>query len=223
MSGHSVVIVAGGSGTRMKTILPKQFIEIAGKPVLVHTIEAFLRDDLRMEVILVLPPDHFSTWEKIKAEYLPNQEIIHTSGGATRFQSVRFGLEKVTRELVAVHDAVRPCVSHTVIQKAFESAEKFGSGLVTVSLKDSIREVTGNKSTARDRTAYRIVQTPQTFQTNLIRKAFLQEESPAFTDDATVFEAAGYQVHLVEGTYENIKITTAEDLKVAEVFLNSAF
>ncbi len=221
MSKHSVVIVAGGSGTRMKSNLPKQFIEIAGKPVLVHTIEAFLRFDPSLEVILVLPSDHFETWERIHSHYFPGADILLAAGGTSRFQSVRSGLQLVSRELVAIHDAVRPCVTATVIKASFEAAEKFGSGLVTVPLKDSIREVEESESYARDRSRYRIVQTPQSFRTELIRKAFLQGELASFTDDATVFEAAGYQVTLVQGTYENIKITTSEDLKLVEVFLRN--
>ena len=221
MGRHSVIIVAGGSGSRMNTEIPKQFLEVAGKPVLVHTIGAFLDFDPEIELILVLPKAHVDTWERIRSQYFPDKSIIQAEGGATRFQSVGSGLQLVTSELVAIHDAVRPCITLPVIQKSFESAAKFGSGLVTVPLKDSIRELVGNTSEARDRSRFRAVQTPQTFQTKLIRRAFEMEEKPTFTDDATVFEAAGNEVALVEGSYQNIKITTIEDLSVAELFLQT--
>ncbi|MFY0607428.1 MAG: 2-C-methyl-D-erythritol 4-phosphate cytidylyltransferase [Cyclobacteriaceae bacterium] len=217
----SVIIVAGGSGTRMQNSLPKQFIKVLEKPLMVHTIEAFLHYDSEIQVVVVLPHDHFDTWNEIKKEYLTDQEIGIAEGGETRFQSVRQGLKLVKGELVAIHDAVRPMISSEVIDAAFQSAMKKGSGVAMVPVKDSIRETHGDQTIARDRSLYYQVQTPQTFQMSLISKAFERKEMTTFTDDASVFEAAGMSVERVDGDYRNIKITTPEDLILAEAILKN--
>ena len=215
-----VIIVAGGSGSRMQQALPKQFIEILGKPIMVHTIEAFLSYDPSIHIVLVLPEAHLPTWTELKAKYLSSQDVSIAFGGATRFQSVLSGLNQVDNGLVAIHDAVRPMISKEVIGSSFELAEAKGSGVVMVPLKDSIREKgDGGGTIARDRSLYYAVQTPQTFQVQLIKQAFAQEESPLFTDDASVYEANGKQVEVVSGDYRNIKITTPEDLILAEALL----
>ncbi|WP_258100754.1 2-C-methyl-D-erythritol 4-phosphate cytidylyltransferase [Marinoscillum pacificum] len=214
-----VIIVAGGSGSRMKQALPKQFIEILGKPIMVHTIEAFLAYDPSIHIVLVLPEAHLPTWTELKAKYLSSQDVSIAFGGATRFQSVKSGLNQVDNGLVAIHDAVRPMISKEVIRSSFELAEAKGSGVVMVPLKDSIREKGDGGTVARDRSLYYAVQTPQTFRVELIKQAFAQEESPLFTDDASVYEASGKQVEVVSGDYRNIKITTPEDLILAEALL----
>lgn len=214
-----VIIVAGGSGSRMKQALPKQFIEILGKPIMVHTIEAFLAYDPSIHIVLVLPEAHLPTWTVLKAKHLSNQDISIAFGGATRFQSVKSGLNQVDNGLVAIHDAVRPMISKEVIGSSFDLAMTKGSGVVMVPLKDSIREKGEDGTVARDRSLYYAVQTPQTFQVELIKQAFAQEESPLFTDDASVYEASGKQVEVVSGDYRNIKITTPEDLILAEALL----
>lgn len=214
-----VIIVAGGSGARMKQSTPKQFITILEKPVVVHTIEAFLLYDPQVHIVLVLPEAHMHTWMEVKKTYFPEYQIDIALGGKTRFQSVKSGLELVSDGLVAIHDAVRPLVSTKVIGEAFVSAEKYGSGVVMVPLKDSIRELERSSSVAKDRSKYLLVQTPQTFESHRIKDAFKQQESPQFTDDASVYEAAGNTVKVTEGDYRNIKITTPEDLKIAEVLL----
>ncbi len=222
---YYALIVAGGSGSRMGSALPKQFIDLGGRPVLVHTLEKFLAYSPAIQVILVLPETDFARWEEVKARFpftqSPNHSITTVPGGATRFQSVRNGLNVLSGEgLVAIHDAVRPLVSVEVIRRSFEAAAQFGSGVVTVPAKDSVRQVSENgSSVALDRASLRLVQTPQTFRLDLIKKAFEQPESPRFTDDASVAEAAGFPIHLVEGSYENLKITTPEDLVVAEALL----
>lgn len=222
MSLQSVVIVAGGSGSRMNSALPKQFLGIHGKPVIVHTIGVFYDFDPTIELVVVLPEVHLATWHQIQQQFFKTSNIKTAIGGTSRFQSVKAGLEQVTGELVAIHDAVRPCVSVEVIGQSFASARLHGSGLVTVPMKDSIREVDGQSSIARDRSRFHIVQTPQTFQTALIKEAFLQSERDSFTDDASVYEASGFQVHIVAGSYENIKITTPEDLAIAAIFLSKS-
>lgn len=215
-----VIIVAGGSGTRMKQVLPKQFIEISGKPIVVHTIEAFLAYDPHIHLILVLPESHLTTWNTVKKDYLQQVSVDVAIGGSTRFQSVSSGLDQVDNGLVAIHDAVRPLISTEVIARSFESADQYGSGVVMVPMKDSVREIHGDGSSFRDRSKYLAVQTPQTFQAELIKLAFEQGESPLFTDDASVYESAGHQVKIVSGEYSNIKITTPEDLIIATALLN---
>lgn len=214
-----VIIVAGGSGQRMQQALPKQFIKVGGKPIIVHTVEAFLKYQSQIHVVVVLPKAHFETWETIQDEFLPNTLVTLAEGGNSRFQSVASGLSKVENGLVAIHDAVRPLVSTEVIHRSFESAQTYGSGVAMVPLKDSIRMQNGDDTIARDRNHYFAVQTPQTFQVELIQTAFKQTEQPAFTDDASVFEAHGMQVQQVMGDYRNLKVTTPEDLIVAEALL----
>lgn len=215
----SVVIVAGGSGARMNLNMPKQFVEILGKPIVVYTIEAFLNYDPNIKVVLVLPKAHFPTWENIKSKYLPNKVITIAQGGASRFQSVKAGLEYVEEGLVAIHDAVRLLVPPKVIDKSYKSAQKYGSGVAMVPLKDSIRKTDGDLTRSEDRQDFLLVQTPQTFYVNEIKSAFSVEEQANFTDDASVYEASSKKVRMVLGDYKNIKVTTPEDLLVAEAFL----
>lgn len=211
--------MAGGSGTRMKQPLPKQFIDLSGKPVLVHTIQAFLAYDPSIAIVLVLPREHVDTWEGIHGAYLPEVPVQVAFGGPSRFQSVKAGLQYVPAGLVAIHDAVRPLISAEVIGASFESAQAHGSGVVMVPVKDSIRMQVNGSTLAQDRSRYFAVQTPQTFDVALIKRAFEQEELPTFTDDASVYEAAGGKVWPVAGDYSNLKITTPEDLIVARALL----
>lgn len=215
----SVIIVAGGSGSRMQHDLPKQFIKISGKPLMVHTIEAFLAYDPLIAIVLVLPEMHLPYWQELADEFLNEIHVSVTTGGSSRFQSVKAGLQLVEQGLVAIHDAVRPAVPREVIARSFDSAAETGSGVVMVPLKDSLRQLTGTGTVALDRSEYQVVQTPQTFRVDLIKEAFQQEESTHFTDDASVYEAAGMTVSAVLGDYKNIKVTTPEDLLVVEAFL----
>lgn len=223
MSSNSVIIVAGGAGTRMNQSLPKQFTLLLGVPVLVYTIQSFLKFDSEIQIILVLPDDHLNTWNDIHTKFLSKVKIETVIGGSTRFQSVRNGLSQVQGNLVAIHDAVRPCVAIESISGSYNSAANNGSGIVAVSLKDSIREITGEESSKSvDRDKFKLIQTPQTFQTSLIKQAFEIGEEQFFTDDASVYEyALKQEVNLVEGSYENIKITTQEDLLIATQFLKT--
>jgi 2-C-methyl-D-erythritol 4-phosphate cytidylyltransferase len=214
------IIVAGGSGSRMQSDLPKQFIELNGLPILFHTLLRFKEADPTIELILVLPQAHQAYWKSLcQTHESVASQVPHclVSGGASRFQSCKNGLDTITDEssLVAIHDGVRPFVSSSVINNSYITAAQNGTAVVSVPSKDSVR-VNG---LAVDRSTVRLIQTPQTFQVGLLKKAFQTEELPTFTDDASVAEAAGFEIHLIEGTYENIKITTPEDLLLAHILL----
>jgi len=208
----------------MQATLPKQFLPLAGEPVLMRTIRCFADYDASMEIMVVLPSAQLETWQQLcKAQgfRIPHQQV---AGGETRFQSVKNGLSALAQApdgVVAVHDGVRPLVSTAILANAFATAHALGSAVVAVSLKDSIRQVTGARSEAVDRNAYRLVQTPQCFRLPLLRRAYEQPESHLFTDDASVVEKFGHRIQLVEGSYRNIKLTTPEDMLLAEVFLHA--
>lgn len=218
------IIVAGGSGLRMGSDVPKQFLELGGFPVLMHTIRKFHESFSGIIIKLVLPQTQQEYWNSLCQKYsfqLPH-EIVN--GGATRFQSVKNGLNSISEVFgtVAIHDGVRPFVSTEIIVNSFKVAAELGNATVAVALKDSIRVLENGESKAVDRTAYRSIQTPQTFQLDLIKKAFETPELPSFTDDASVFEHAGHKINLIEGSYENIKITTPEDLILGETLLKNS-
>jgi 2-C-methyl-D-erythritol 4-phosphate cytidylyltransferase len=204
----------------MQSELPKQFILLAGEPILMHTIRQFYTYNPAIETVVVLPEKEIAFWQQ-QCEKL-NFKITHkvVSGGATRFQSVKNGLAAVTgKGVIAVHDGVRPFVPKTVIAEAFKTARDKGNSVVAVALKDSIRMVTENGNQALDRSQFRLVQTPQCFTYELLQKAYSLPEESTFTDDASVVEKLGEKINLTEGSYENIKITTPEDLLWAEVLL----
>ena len=212
--------MAAGKGTRFKSPLPKQFLELNGKPVLLHTLEAFYRYSARIEIILVLPEDQFSVWLELTKKYSFNRKLTLQSGGHSRFESVRRGLEKITGEgLVAIHDGVRPLVTPELIGASFRNAAIHGSAICAIPLKESLRRMDASGTEAVDRSAFRLIQTPQTFQLSLIREAYKGQEFSDATDDATVLERAGHKVFLLEGRYDNLKITTPEDLVIAEALV----
>ncbi|MEJ8757706.1 2-C-methyl-D-erythritol 4-phosphate cytidylyltransferase [Pontibacter sp. H259] len=213
------IIVAGGSGSRMQQDVPKQFIPVAGKPILMHAIERFYNYNPGIRLIVVLPKEQLTTWRELCQKY--NFTVFHMTvpGGATRFGSVKNGLGAVMGDgLIAVHDGVRPFVETETIKAAFEAAAANGSAVVAVSSKDSIRELTADGSIAVPRTNYKLVQTPQVFRATILKQAYEQPEQESFTDDASVVESTGKSITLVEGSYRNIKITTPEDLILAEAF-----
>jgi 2-C-methyl-D-erythritol 4-phosphate cytidylyltransferase len=214
------LIVAGGSGSRMQSSIPKQFIEVGNKPILMHTIEAFYQFNPAITIILVLPISDQQYWIELCNKYNFNVQHIIKNGGKTRFESVKNGLKEIEDEngIVAIHDGVRPLISQDVIKNSFESAYKKGNAIAAVPLKDSIRELENNASKAVDRSKYMLIQTPQTFMVKTIKEAYNTIDS-GFTDDASVAENAGIKVHLIEGDYKNIKITTKEDLLIAEAFI----
>lgn len=221
-----VLIVAGGKGLRMGGELPKQFIPFAGKPVLMHTLEAFHRWDASAGLVLVLPEGHRAYWEMLCREIGCRTPHRIAPGGATRFESVRNGLalleEEITKAsagekvLIGVHDGVRPFVSADVIAACFEEAARSGAAVPVVPMIDSLREGDAAGSRPVDRSRYFAVQTPQVFDGALLRAAYRQPFSPRFTDDASVVEAMGEKVKMVAGSRENIKLTTPFDLRLAE-------
>jgi 2-C-methyl-D-erythritol 4-phosphate cytidylyltransferase len=217
------IIVAGGSGTRMGSSVPKQYLEIGGRPILMHTLEAFHRSENGIELILVIPSTDFEFWDKLCLEYGFNIQHQVVAGGNSRFQSVKNGLNAITTNggLVAIHDGVRPFVKEEVIKDSFVMAEKYGSAIAVVPLKDSLRKLADNgNSYFQERQFFRLVQTPQTFRIDKIKKAFEAQELQHFTDDATVYEHQGWQVHLISGNTENIKITTPEDMDYASFLID---
>jgi 2-C-methyl-D-erythritol 4-phosphate cytidylyltransferase len=219
----AAVIVAGGKGTRMGSSVSKQYLPIGGKPVLMHTLSAFHKVDSSMKLILVIPALDFDFWKGLCDQYQFNIPHELVSGGNSRFQSVRNGLDVLNWEegLVAIHDGVRPFVDEEVISNSFAEAQKYGSAVAVVALKDSIRKLADDgKSWYQERQYFRLVQTPQTFQIAKIKKAFQVTEMQQFTDDATVYEHQGWQVSLIAGNPENIKITTPEDMEYAEFLLS---
>jgi 2-C-methyl-D-erythritol 4-phosphate cytidylyltransferase len=216
------LIVAGGSGSRMNSKVPKQFLLLKQKPVLMHTLERFAAYDSSIEIILVLPSSQFEYWEELCFQY--DFRILHrlVAGGSVRFESVRNGLSIITDEgLVAIHDGVRPLVSFETIDWCFKVAEEKGNALPVMPVIESIRIVEGDKSYPVDREKYVAVQTPQVFHVSEIKKAYSLGFDPAFTDDTMVLERLGIQINLVEGNRENIKITHASDLVIAEALLEN--
>lgn len=216
------LIVAGGKGTRIKSRLPKQFLELNGKPILIHTLEAFYRYSEKITVVLVLPEDDFSMWNDLCKKHNFYKSTILQKGGETRFQSVKNGLDKIEGSgLVAIHDGVRPLVSEDIIGASFRLAAVHQSAVAAVRLKESIRMTDQDNTKAMDRSRFRLIQTPQTFDVALIKQAYQLKEDPSMTDDASVAEKSGHVISLFEGSYENIKITTPEDLIVAEALLSA--
>ena len=219
-SKEYALIVAGGKGTRIKSDIPKQFIELLGKPILFHTLEAFFRYSEKISVVLVLPEDDFDRWNQICKKFNFTKPVILQRGGATRFQSVRNGLDKIDGEgLVAIHDGVRPLVSEDIIGASFRLAAIHQCAVAAVRLKESLRMTDQNNTQSVDRSRFRLIQTPQTFDVQLIKNAYQIKEDHSLTDDASVAEKAGHLISLFEGSFANIKITTAEDLVIAEALM----
>jgi len=217
------IIVAGGNGSRMQSSIPKQFLLLKGKPILMHTIQAFTDYSKDIQIILVLPEEVKPSWDQLCTEYGFNTKVQVISGGKSRYHSVKNGLDTIVNNepgLVAIHDGVRPLINARILNESYETASKHGSAIAATALKDSIRLVQPGKTKALDRMAYRLIQTPQTFEIQLIKKAFnTVSYHSGLTDDAAVAEEFGHTVHLFEGSYDNIKITTSEDLIFAEAIL----
>jgi len=212
----TAVIVAGGSGVRMGTDVPKQFLHLKGKPIIWHTVQQFFYAYYDIQIVLVLP----ASYVQEATTYFEPAQVAHiqfVEGGATRFESVKNGLQKVTEpSIIFVHDGVRCLVSSDLIRNCYEQALVYGSAIPAVTATDSIRLVSGETQQVVDRTLVKIIQTPQTFLSNVLLPAFEQPYQASFTDEATVVEAAGHTVRLIEGEYSNLKITRPQDLIVAE-------
>lgn len=214
------VIVAGGSGKRMGNIVPKQFLLLKEKPVLWYTLDTFLRAYKELQIILVLPEVHIDKGRKIVSSFSDADRISITTGGDTRFHSVQAGLQLIkTESVVFVHDAVRCLLSVPLVHRCYKQAIAKGSAVPAVTATDSIRIVEGEEHKIADRQQVRIIQTPQTFLSNIILPAFEQKFNDQFTDEATVVESSGVKIFLTEGEYENIKITRPVDMMIAERIL----
>ncbi len=213
------IIVAGGKGLRMGSELPKQFIPVGGRPILMRTIERFREYSPTMAIVIVLPREQQDYWRGLCRDYGFGGDCLVADGGATRFHSVRNGLSRIPDEedgVVGVHDGVRPFVATGVIAECYEAARRTGAAIPVVPVVETLRHAC---SGTVPRTDYRMVQTPQVFSIALLKRAYRQPYSDAFTDDASVVEAAGQAVTLVDGNRENIKITTPLDLATAEALL----
>jgi len=221
MNQH-LIVVAGGSGQRMQSQIPKQFLELSGKPIIMHTIDQFLKYNPNINIIIVLPEQHISNWKKLieNHPYLIKYQVVY--GGDVRFNSVKNGLNLLPNNgFVAVHDGVRPLVSQETITTCFIEAEIYGNAIPCVPVYETVRRIKGDISIPEDRSVLRLVQTPQIFNINLLKKAYEQPFKSEFTDDASVLESLGEQIHLVEGNRENIKITDPLDLLVAQTLINT--
>ncbi|MDZ7633149.1 MAG: 2-C-methyl-D-erythritol 4-phosphate cytidylyltransferase [Bacteroidales bacterium] len=215
-----ILIVAGGSGRRMGSSVPKQFLPLRQRPLLMHTIERFHSFDSSCTITLVLPEQHISLWRELTTSHLFSVPHKIVAGGEERFHSVKNGLDSLPAAgLVAIHDGVRPLVSHETIERCFAEAELSGAVIPVVAPPESVRMVTVRGSIPLDRSNIRLVQTPQVFSLAIVKKAYQCDYSPEFTDDATVVERAGFPVSLVEGNAENIKITTPAHLLYADAIM----
>ena len=214
------VIVAGGTGIRMNNTVPKQFLLLNGKPVLYYTIKTFLQSYEDMQVILVLPEEHVAAGQEIIDAFFSLNHIKITIGGRTRFHSVQNGLKLVEEEsIVFVHDAVRCLLSTDLITRCYDAAVEYGAAIPVIDSKDSVRMISGDDNTALERINIKLVQTPQTFHSKILLPAFNIDYKDKFTDEATVVEAFGLKVHLVQGEENNIKITRPQDMLLAESLL----
>lgn len=217
---HYAIIVGGGSGSRMGSYIPKQFLLINGKPIVMYTIEAFYKSDLKPTIILVIPLEYKEYWNELCMEY--NFEIPHSIifGGENRFNSVKNALKELEENsIVAIHDAVRPIIKNQIINNAFLQAELHNNAITAIAVKDSVRQIIGDTSVQLNRDEIYLIQTPQAFKFDILQKAYNLEYNKRFTDDASVVESLGYKINLIAGDVENIKITFPEDLKLAEFYL----
>ena len=224
MNCDFVIIVAGGKGLRMGTDIPKQFLPIGGKPVLMRTIERFREYSKDLQIILVLPEAQQDYWQELCRRYHFEVEYLLANGGQTRFHSVQNGLALVPDDaqgVVGVHDGVRPFPSIEVIRRCYETAREAKAVIPVIPVVETVRHLERDGSVTVPRDEYRLVQTPQTFDIQLLKAANRQPYNDGFTDDASVVESYGHQITLVEGNRENIKITTPYDITVAEAIINS--
>lgn len=216
------LIVAGGKGLRMGSDLPKQFLPVGGKPVLMRTLEAFYTCNPEMQIILVLPRSQQPYWAQLCEEHSFSLPHVVADGGETRYHSVKNGLAYVgSSGLVGVHDGVRPFVSQEVITRCYTLAAEKKAVIPVIDIVETVRHLEGEGSVTVNRDEYKLVQTPQVFDVDLLKQAYEQPYTPFFTDDASVVEAMGVPVHLAAGNRENIKITTPFDLKIASALLDS--
>lgn len=217
------VIVAGGVGTRMKSNIPKQFLLLNGKPILYHTIKAFQTTISGIKIILVLPKEYMEQLDYLNSLSENIADIVVVSGGETRFQSVKNGLNAIqTDGIVFIHDGVRPFITQNLLENCLQTALEKGNAIPCVFIKDSLRKINSSNNEYANREEFRAIQTPQTFQIDSIKKAFEQPYQASFTDEASVLENLGEEINLIHGIDENIKITTPFDLKMAEIIISQS-
>lgn len=216
---ETVIITAGGIGKRMESNLPKQFLCVANKPILMLTIQRFYDYDPNLQIIVTLPQEWFAFWKEMCQKHNFQLEHELVEGGEERFHSIKNALRKAKGSVVGVHDGVRPFVSLATIQSCFAEAAKKGTAIPFLPMKESIREIGLGTSKAVNRAHFYTIQTPQCFQTELLNKAYEQQYHEGITDDASLVEQLGEKIHLVPGNEENIKITSPIDLKIAELFV----
>ena len=218
------IIVAGGTGQRMGSVVPKQFLEIEHKAIITHTIDQFVAAFSAIELVVVLPEAYLKEGESVLSKSKYKNKISYVAGGDTRFQSVKNGLSKVSSSsIVFVHDAVRCLLTPALIQRCYQQAFEKGSAIPAVNATDTVRLMNGVEHQLLNRENVMLIQTPQTFRSELLLKAFEQKYQASFTDEANVVEASGVPVYLVDGEYENIKITRPLDLAIANYILSKRF
>jgi 2-C-methyl-D-erythritol 4-phosphate cytidylyltransferase len=204
----------------MNSDIPKQFLELLKLPVILHSIYSFIKFDTSLQMVIALPENYFSYWHDLCEKYSFTYPHLLAKGGETRFHTVKNALTLIPDDrIVAIHDAVRPLVSNNTIEKGYRDALTFGNAIPVISVNESIRWSEGNKNQTVDREHLRIVQTPQIFESSLIKRAYNRITDDSFTDDASVLEAMGETIHLFEGNRENIKITFADDLMIAQALI----
>ena len=221
MLEKSVIITAGGLGKRMKSTLPKQFIVLGDRPLLMHTIQLFYEFDPKIEIILALPKDWLDYWKELQVAYnftIPHAIVI---GGEERFHTVQNALKKCKGKFIAVHDGVRPFVSQELLERCFDSLKQHSAVIPVLSIKESVRFLGDNKTEALDRNHYKLVHTPQCFHAEILKKAYLQSFHDLVTDDSRLVEQMGEKLFFVESNEENIKVTTENDLRIAIAILAS--
>ena len=218
MAKYSAIITAGGTGKRMGSTLPKQFILVNEKPILMHTIERFYHFDTSIQLILTLPEDWEQHWQELRQEYdfiIPHRIV---AGGDERYHSVKNALEYCQGDYVLVHDGVRPMVSDATLSNCIEAIQNREAVIPVIPINESLRMKNGAKTQAVDRSEYVLVQTPQVFKRGVLEQAYQQSFHAGITDDAGLVEQAGFEIFTVEGNAENIKITGQDDLKYAELY-----
>lgn len=222
MVEKSIIITAGGIGTRMGTDLPKQFLVIGGKPVLIHTLELFYKYDPEIEIILTLPNEWRGYWETILDKFYCRVPHVVVSGGEERYHSIQNALKRCSGQMIAVHDGVRPFVSFETLNRCFEALIEKDAVVPVLNLKESLRQVTENETFAVNRSEFKMVHTPQCFKSEVLRKAYDQSFHEKVTDDACLVEETGVKITLVESNEENIKLTTPFDLLIAEMIIQKS-
>lgn len=218
----SVIITAGGIGKRMGSDLPKQFLLLGGKPVLVHTLELFFKYDPTIEIILTLPNEWRGYWETVIDKYYCRVPHIVVNGGEERYHSIQNALKRCSGTLIAVHDGVRPFVSFETLDRCFSALNQYEAVVPVLKLKESIRQTNEISTSAVDRSNYRLVHTPQCFHAAVLRQAYQQAYHDKVTDDACLVEELGFTIHLIESNEENIKLTTQFDLLIAETIVQKS-